>query len=310
MTTPQNPDLRLGEAGFVLPLVLIIVAIGAMVVIGLLGYASGLLRAGGEDADALKELYAADAGITYVKRLLEQGAPIGDISSIEINGLRVTMAVTPVETPGTAVPTPWSRPVDPKLPDVLAKLHQVKLNSVPEGTKLDVSWKFTTPTPTRTPTPTSTPLSIPNKTPTPTPTSTPTPVPTYPSLAVYAGHGGGTPVATSKPPDELRIEKNRWLDLIDVELLDSETFVVKFDPGTLTNLVSDPFTEDCDRPNKPSFCLTTTAMDYIVVSTAGETTVTAYVRQMPFWEPDSRGNYTFSGAEVVILSWKPYPPDE
>ena len=57
-----------------LPLVLIIVAIGAMVVIGLLGYASGLLRAGGEDADALKELYAADAGITHVKRLLEQGS--------------------------------------------------------------------------------------------------------------------------------------------------------------------------------------------------------------------------------------------
>ena len=98
-----------------LPLVLIIVAIGAMVVIGLLGYASGLLRAGGNDADALQELYAADAGITHVKRLLEQGAPIDDISPIEVNGLPVTMVVTPVGTPGAAVPTPWPRPVDPEL---------------------------------------------------------------------------------------------------------------------------------------------------------------------------------------------------
>ncbi|MDE2823165.1 MAG: hypothetical protein OXK79_06640, partial [Chloroflexota bacterium] len=117
-----------------LPLVLIIVAIGAMVVIGLLGYASGLLRAGGEDADALKELYAADAGITHVKRLLEQGSSIDDISPIEINGLRVTMAVTPVGTPGAAVPTPWPRPIDPELPENHLGQHLVTLKSVPEGT--------------------------------------------------------------------------------------------------------------------------------------------------------------------------------
>ena len=123
MTTPQNPDRRPGEAGFVLPLVLIIVAIGAMVVIGLLGYASGLLRAGGEDADTLKELYAADAGVAYVKKLLEQRSLPNDIPPIEVNGLTVTMAVTPVATPGTAVPTPWPRPVDPGLPEEATGPH-------------------------------------------------------------------------------------------------------------------------------------------------------------------------------------------
>ena len=294
-------------------MVLIIVTIGAMVVIGLLGYASGLLRAGGKDADALQELYAADAGITHVKRLLEQGPLPSSIEPIEINGLAVTMDVTPVRTPGAAVPTPWPRPVDPELKEGHLGSHLVTLKSVPEETKVDVSWAISRHTPTPTPTPKPTPIPLPNITPTPTPT--PTPVPTYPSLAVYAGLGVGTPIATAEPFDEFLPGQKRWLDIEDVELLDSETFVVDFDHGTLTDLVSEPFTEDskdCDSPTEPFFCLTTPAKDYIVISTAGETTVTAYLRQMPFWESDFRGgiNYTFSGTEVVTLSWKPYPPDE
>ena len=314
MTTPHNPDLRPSEAGFVLPLVLIIVAIGAMVVIGLLGYASGLLRAGGEDADALKELYAADAGITHVKKRLEQGASHENISPIEVNGLEVTMHVTPVGTPSAAVPTPWPRPVNPKLPENHLGRYLVTLYSVPEGTKVDVSWAITRLTPTPTPTPRPTPIQVlPNPTATPTPTPTPTPI--YPSLAVYAGLGVPPPIATAEPLDEFLPGQKRWLDIEEVELLDSETFVVDFDHGTLKDLAIDTFTEDsqeCKSPTEPFFCLTTTAVDYIVVSTAGETTVTAYLRQMPEWIPGIKGgiNYTFSGAEVVTLSWKPYPPDE
>jgi len=180
VTIPQDPDLRPSEAGFVLPLVLIIVAIGAMVVIGLLGYASGLLRVGGEDADALKELYAADAGITHVKRLLEQGSLPNEIPSIEVNDLEVKMAVTPVGTPGAAVPTPWPRPLNPELKEGHLGSHLVTLYSVPEGTKADISWAITRLTPTPTPTPTSIQI-VPNPTATPTPTPTPVPTPTpYP----------------------------------------------------------------------------------------------------------------------------------
>ena len=154
MKTPRNLTPRPSEAGFVLPLVLIIVAIGAMVVIGLLGYASGLLRAGGEDADALQELYAADAGITHVKKLLEQGALMDDIPPIEVNGLEVKMVVTPVGSLGSSVPTPQPRPIDPELPPDFLEPHRVTLNSVPEGTKVDISWAFTQLTPTPTPMPT------------------------------------------------------------------------------------------------------------------------------------------------------------
>ena len=313
VNSPKNPNLRPSEAGFILPLVLIIVAIGAMVVIGLLGYASGLLRAGGEEADALQELYAADAGVAHVKKLLEQGPLPESIEPISINGLEVEMAVTPVGTPGAAVPTPQPHPVDPELQEGQPGFHLVTLKSVPEGSKADISWAFTRLTPTPSPTPTPTPVRlVEDITPTPTPTHTPTPIPTFPSLSIYAGLGGGTPIAMTEPIAVVRTGQKQWLDLPDVQLLDADTFVVDFNHGTLTDLVSDPFTSDCDSPTDPLFCLTTPAMDYIVVSKAGGVTVTAYLRQMPEWILGIQGgiNYTLSGGEVVILSWKPYPPDE
>ena len=132
-------------------------------------------------------------------------------------------------------------------------------------------------------------------------------------MALFAGLGGGTPIAKSDPLTEVVPERKYWVDLADIELLNAETYVVDFDPGTQTDLVSDPFTQDCDSPTEALFCLTTPPMDYIVVSTAGRTTVTAYLRQMPRWTRGIQGgiNFTFSGGgEVYTLSWKPYPPDE
>ncbi len=314
MKTPRNLTPRPSEAGFVLPLVLIIVAIGAMVVIGLLGYASGLLRAGGEDADALQELYAADAGITHVKKLLEQGALMDDIPPIEVNGLEVKMVVTPVGSLGSSVPTPQPRPIDPEVPPDFFEPHRVILNSVPEGTKVDISWAFTQLTPTPTPMPTPTP-DTPDPSPTPSPTSTPTPTPTVnPSIAIYGNDDSA--IAISEPPLFVRESGKRWSDLPDVKLGEDGTYIVYFDPGTLTDLMSFPFTTDehkCLDRLEPHLCLTTPAMDYIVVSTAGQTTVTAYLRQMPRWTLGIQGgiNYTYSGGgEVYTLSWKPYPPDE
>ncbi len=310
MTFPKDPNLRPSEAGFILPLVLIIVAIGAMVVIGLLGYASGLLRAGGEDADALKELYAADAGITYVKKLLEQGPLPTAIDPININGLQVTMAVTPVSTPGTAVPTAQPTPIDPLLPENHLGPHLVTLYSVPEGTQANISWAYEHLTPTPTPPGSDGDSTNPPDTTTPTPTPTPT---IEPSITIYDSEG--TPIASSDPPPFIPEGSKRWSDLPDVELSDDETYTVSFDPGTLTDLMSFPFTTDehkCLDKLEPHFCLTTPPMDYIVIAKAGQTTVTAYLRQMPDWVLGHSGgiNYTLFRGEVYTLSWKPYPPDE
>ena len=306
MTSPKNPNLRPDEAGFILPLVLIIVAIGAMVVIGLVGYATGLFRAGGQDTDALRELYAADAGVAHVKKLLQQPEEKDQCDKqlkIEVNSLEVNIRVICERTPGTAVPTPQPVPIDPVLTPVLRDPHSVTLNSVPAGTTASVFWVFTPPSPTPTP---IGGVSSP----------TPTPEPALPSVSIAVDDGFGTVIATSTPLRSL-IQGENSVGLEEEELADPGTYIVTFDPGTVIGLESVEFTEDpedCHKMVNPNFCLTTPPMDYIVISTAGQTTVTAYLRQMPKWVLDmgypGRISYTFSGGEVDTLSWKPYPPDE
>ncbi len=306
MTSPKNPNLRPDEAGFILPLVLIIVAIGAMVVIGLVGYATGLFRAGGQDTDALKELYAADAGVAHVKKLLQQEARYDENLQIEVNSLEVNIRVIPVSTPGTAVPTPQPVPIDPVLTPVLREPHRVTLNSVPAGTKASIFWVFTPPSPTPTP---IGGVSSP----------TPTPEPVLPSISSTLDDGLGTVIETRVPLPNLIQGENSILLESEEELAAPGTYIVTFDPGTVIGLESVEFTEDpedCGKRVNPKFCLTTPPMDYIVISRAGQTTVTAYLRQMPKWNLDDMGyagriSYTFSGVGVVdTLSWKPYPPDE
>ena len=307
VTTPQTPQNKPDEAGFILPLVLIIVAIGAMVVIGLVGYASGLFRAGGQDTDALRELYAADAGVAHVKNLLEQGTATGNIAPIEVNGLEVTMAVTPVSTLPTAVPLSLPEPLEPELPGVVSEPHSVPLNSVPAGTKASIFWVFTPPSPT--PTPQSDGSSTLGS-----PTPTPTPEPALPSISITVDDGFDTTIATRVPLRSLSQGEN-FVGLEEFELPDTGTYVVTFDPGTAVGLESAEFTEDpedCGRRVNPKLCLTTPATDYIVVSTAGQTTVTAYLRQLPVWQQSFSGgiNYTYTGGKVDTFSWKPYSPDQ
>ena len=289
VTTPQKLRIRPDEAGFILPLVLIIVAIGAMVVIGLVGYASGLFRAGGNDTDALRELYAADAGVAHVKSLLEQGAKTGNIPPIEVNGIQVTMDVTPIASLEESVPPPLPVPIDPALPTVLSEPHSVPLHSVPEGATASIFWVFTAP-------------------------STTTSEPALPSISITVDDGFETAIATSVPLRSLS-EGENFVRLEEVELPGQGTYIVTFDPGTTVGLESVEFTEDyedCGKRVNPNLCLTAPPTDFIVVSRAGQTTVTAYLRQLPDWQQSFSGgiNYTYTGGPVDTLSWKPYPPDQ
>ena len=289
VTTPQKLHIRPDEAGFILPLVLIIVAIGAMVVIGLVGYASGLFRAGGNDTDALRELYAADAGVAHVKSLLKQGAKTGSIAPIEVNGIQVTMNVTPIASLEDSVPPPLPVPIDPALPKVLSEPHSVPLHSVPEGATASIFWVFTAP-------------------------STTTSEPALPSISFTIDDEFETAIATSVPLRSLS-EGENFVRLEEVEIPDQGTYIVTFDPGTTVGLESVEFTEDyedCGKRLNPNLCLTAPPTDFIVISRAGQTTVTAYLRQLPDWRQSFSGgiNYTYTGGLVDTLSWKPYPPDK
>ena len=317
------------EDGYVLPSVILVLTVGAMVAIALLGYAAALLKAGGDDADSVLHLYAADAGITTMKRRLEQGTTTPPTPIMF--GDDITVKVEVIRTPRAPLGTLTPQPIVLRLLDPSDE-YSVIIESVPPGSILDVRWRYvllptaspepsSDPVPTsdpqltgdHSPTPTPTPTGSPQ--PTSTPTNTPTPVP--PSIEVYVpprsvaeGTPTPTPIVTSVPchPDGQRncVEIQEQLDSLERE----EDIEVVFNTGN--DMVSAPgfFAPACPaRRNISYFCLTAAPMDYVVVSTTGSATVTAYIRRFPRWTTRT-GELDDPPYDVIILSWKPYSPDE
>lgn len=307
------------DEGYILPTVIVVLTVGAMVAIALLGYAAALLKAGGDDADSVLHLYAADAGITTMKHRLERGEDTPPPPFTFGDDITVKVGVTSTTTPHAllSTPTPTPHPIDPGLPDLFDEDQYpviVIIESVPQGTELDVRWQYILPhIPTQAPTNTTTTPGT--HSPTPTPTAVP------PSINVYVHMGPQiegtptpTPIATSTPcqadrPDDQRgcVKVDEPLDL--PEEVEGIEFV--FDPGE-DEVSTLPFARTCtDRRIRSHFCLTAASLDYVVVSTTGNATVTAYIRQIPGWcESPSGGATHYERCDVVeILSWKPYPPN-
>ena len=90
------------EAGFILPLVIIVVAVGALVVIGVLGITSAILKSGANDTESLLELYAAESGIQHIMGELRAGADILSPGytppGLVVNGLNIHLTVAPPTT--------------------------------------------------------------------------------------------------------------------------------------------------------------------------------------------------------------------
>lgn len=317
------------EDGYVLPSVIVVLTVGAMVAIALLGYAAALLKAGGDDADSVLHLYAADAGITTMKRRLEQGTAIPP-TPFMFGGVKVEVGVTPIPNLRAPLPTLTPQPIVLGLWG-LSDEDSVIIESVPKGSKLDVRWRYVPPrspspqpagvpptaqlTGDPSPTPTPTPTGSPQ--PTSTPTSTPTPVP--PSIEVYVpprsvaeGTPTPTPIVTSAPchPDGQRncVEiVEQPLDLLERE----EDIEVVFDPGG-DKVSATRFSPACPAAqNRSYFCLTAAPMDYVVESTTGSATIRAYIRRFPRWTRTGTrtGELDDPPYDVIILSWKPSPPD-
>lgn len=315
------------EDGYVLPSIILVLTVGAMVAIALLGYAAALLKAGGDDADSVLHLYAADAGITTMKHRLEQGTVTPPTPFTFGDDITDVTVKVDIRTPRAPLGTLTPQPIVLRLPD-LSDEDSVIIESVPPGSILDVRWRYvllptTSPEPSSDPAPTSDPQLTgdhsPTPTPTPTgsqqptstpiPTSTPTPVP--PSIEVYVpprsvAEGTPTPIVTSVPcPDDQR----NCVEIVE-QPLDSlereEDIEVVFNQGG--DKVSAPafFARACPDPDRSYFCLTAAPMDYVVVSTTGSATVTAYIRRFPRWT--RTGELDDPPYDVIILSWKPYPP--
>ena len=305
----SQPD----DGGYALPIVIVVIAVGAMVAVALLGYAAALLKAGADDADSLRHLYAADAGIATMKERLKDGESTL-LEPLMVDDIEVRVEVTPVSTPRAPLPTLTPPPIDPELPDPLEGPHEVIVKSVPPRSVLDVRWEYSTTTDR-------------------TMSSEYTP----PSIKVYPPtEAEGTPIATSKPcADYPQDNESLGCQQVSYEVKDTRVdLTVDFDPGTvggLSTLRGRPPT--CPNKNGTTLCVSRTPdpagadedegsaplvalqEEYIVVSMAGTTTVTAYIHQIHQWCLDDSSNDLGVGRtyercdDVKIRSWKPYPPD-
>lgn len=321
------------DGGYALPIVIVVIAVGAMVAIALLGYAAALLKAGADDADSLLHLYAADAGIAEMKKHLEDGkypAPV----DLMVGGIEVKVKPYPPPTPTTPdhdspsvtrTSTATPMPTNIIFPEFLPERNSsVTIKSVPllENSVLNIRWATTTPT--------STSPSYGHQ----------NPPYTAPSIKVYRTSDWGaeeiptpTPIATSVLcPDHPRCfddqQDDSPEDYIWVRYKAPSTGDVRivFYSGTekVGTQVRSP---SCPGENGKTRCVIAVPVnnpvlspgswpelqeDYVVVSTADRATVTAYIRRIIGWRPIHMGggvvNYERYD-EVTILSWKPYPPD-
>ena len=321
------------DGGYALPIVIVVIAVGAMVAVALLGYAAALLRAGEDDADSLLHLYAADAGITAMRRQLEQGTPppLRDqvmVEDIEVKVTAHTSTPTPTPDPdspaGTLSPAPTPTPdkaFSLKLPNPLGKNSSVSI-SIPllENSVLDIRWATTTPTSTPTPvSPSDGPQNPPYK---------------PPSIKVYGTSDAGaeetpTPIATSVRcsddphcPDDLQDDSPEDYIWVRYEAPSPGDIMIVFNSGTEEVWTQRDRAHSYPNESSRTLCVipepasptpnAELSTDYVVISKAGNTTVTAYIRRIIRWSSTPAANgviYSPFYDEVAILSWKPYGPE-
>ncbi len=138
------------QAGVVLPMVLVAIAIGTVVISAVLGYVGAAAKAGGQDIDALLGLYAAQAGVTNVVTDLIDGKDalsVGyGIPTSTVNDFDVAIVVSAPAT-GTQ-PAPLHQYIDPGAEFGLRSLssqtaHYFRVDNVRAGGDLRVNWSFT-----------------------------------------------------------------------------------------------------------------------------------------------------------------------
>ena len=131
------------EAGIILPLVIIVVAVGALVVIGVLGITSTILKSGANDTESLLELYAAESGIQHIMGELRAGADILSPgytpSGLVVNGLNVYLTVA---APTTLAPASDGVYVDPLVNTVSAETSHRFIFENSVGSHIKVNWQF------------------------------------------------------------------------------------------------------------------------------------------------------------------------
>ena len=146
---PHTP-YTVPQSGFVLPLVLVGMAIGTLVIFGMLRYAGTVARVGGQDNDQVLALYATQAGVASVEADLRDGedALAGEyvLPTSTVNGYDVHLSI---DTPTTSTqPPPVHQYVDPGVKFGLESLagqepYYFRIDNVQAGGSIRLNWAFT-----------------------------------------------------------------------------------------------------------------------------------------------------------------------
>ncbi len=83
-----------GESGYILPLVLVVVAVGGLTIVPILDYAATSLKSSRTVSEGVSGMYAVDAGVEYVLWCLDNAVTPPAQLPETINGMDVTLAVT------------------------------------------------------------------------------------------------------------------------------------------------------------------------------------------------------------------------
>ena len=138
------------QEGIVLPLILLGLAVGSVIVIGLLSLTGTAVRIGGEDVDQVLSLYAAEAGVATVSSDLIQGvdalSPGYTVSTSSINGYEVAVSVT--APPASTKPAAVHQYIDPGAGFGLSSLpgqtpYYFRIDNVQAQKPVRANWAFT-----------------------------------------------------------------------------------------------------------------------------------------------------------------------
>lgn len=263
-----KPALRTAvgdERGYLLPIVLVALVLGAFLILPLLSFVSTSILTWEKSAQRELAYYAADAGIEAVLSDLRQGkdalAPSYTLPSVALNRYTATVTVT---APSRVEPLPGgSVLVDPgattslnPLASQAAFLYQ--LDEVRGGSPLQVNWLYT---------PTESDWAI----------------------NIYEGSGTGGPqvVGTSGSDSPARV-------MVSAASIKGGTYTIRFFNNSNVPIYSAQFS----RTGEPAktWLRATVFKEYVVTSTAGLVTITVYARQAPGPNPAS--------SSVGIMSWQ------
>ena len=258
-----------GQHGYLLISVILIMAVGSLIIPAALGYTSVSLRSTGDALDNAGEYYAADAAVLAVTADVLQGVDILDPGytkpTVTLGGVTSAISLSAASTSSGPVVGP--RYFDPRTNGALPPLfagqdYTFQIDNVVPNTDFQINWGFSPP------------------------------IRSW-ELTLFLGSGTTTGLIVATTSGEA---SPAGLTVPAAQIAGG-TYTVDFQNTSSSTLASASF--QANGGPKRTWINASARKDYVIVATAGGTTVAAHVRQGP--GPTGPSNAL---PAVTIESWQ------